>query len=199
MWNFKLPPNYVFFRDMNPSSCKCSGLIWLMRIFPSWNFGFCNTTEKLLFIPPPAKASVIQPSHMHTTSSRCWSLAKIILCFSIAQHSGELCQHGIMPACAPLFSHFPVPWEAAPGTSFLTCSPFPGTSPSTLPAAWLPCADVALQAQSHALLTIPKSECCSSNLTATRAEVWHVWDSVVLWHGVKIRPLWRQDPFEFQL
>lgn len=126
MWNFKLALElWFFFRDLNPSSCKCSGLIWLMHIFPSWNFRFCYTTEKLLFIPPPAKASVIQPSHMHTTSSRCWSLAKIILCFSIPQHSRELCQHGIMPACAPLFSHFPAPWEAVPGTSFLTCSPFP--------------------------------------------------------------------------
>lgn len=76
-----------------------------MHIFSPWNSGFCNITEKPLFIPLPAKALVIQPSHMHTTSSGCWSLAKIILCFSIPQHSGELCQRGAMPTCAPPFSH----------------------------------------------------------------------------------------------
>lgn len=153
MQHFKLALKWFFFvRELNPSSCKCYFLIWLMHVFLSWNFVFCNITEKPLFIPPPAKASVIQPSHMQTTSSRCWSLAKIILCFSTPQHSRELCQQGTMPACAPQFSHSPVPGEAVPGTSFLTCCPFihlPMTSPSTLPAAWLPRADVVSRAQSH--------------------------------------------------
>ena len=131
----------IFFRELNPSSCKCSVLIWLKHIFSPWHFGFCNITEKTLFILPPAKASVIQPSHMHTTSSGCWSLAKIVPCFSVPQHSRELCQHGVMPTCAPLFSHSSVPGEAVPGTSFLTRCPFIRsrmTSPSALPVAHFP-------------------------------------------------------------
>lgn len=204
MQHFKLALKWFFFfvRELNPSSCKCYFLIWLMHIFLSWNFGFCNITEKLLFIPPPAKASVIRPSHMQTTSSRCWSLAKVILCFSTSQHSRGLCQQGTMPTCAPQFSHSPVPGKAVPGTSFLTCCPFihsPMTSPSMLPAAWLPCADVfPVRSPVHSS-PYQKVHVVHNNLTGTMVEWCHVWDSMGLWHGVEMRPLWSQGPFESQL
>lgn len=88
------------------------------------NFGLCNRTERTAFYSHTCQTSVIQPSHMHTTSSACWILAKIILCFSIPQHANELCQWGTTPACVLLFCHFSVSGEAVPGSS-LPIYPFP--------------------------------------------------------------------------
>lgn len=48
--------------------------------------------------------------------------------------------------------------------------PLPMSSPNTSPAA-LPHAAVVLQAQPQALLTTPKSKCCSRSLTASMAEL----------------------------